>query len=158
MKTEDLHWLAGVIDKGCAIVPIRGTFMPRGKAYTYVLRLCISSTNFQLVERIHKLTQMGYISTHTREMIMRLHKRPTQTSQIQDRYTLYFHSHEAVRLLEMVKPYLRTQERRADIALALQKAVKSRRRRQNGAVYRQDVDRIDRLVMNLKKKGTRTKV
>ena len=157
---NDLHWLAGVIDKGCAITATRGKFLPRGKAHVYVVRLCISSTNFQLVERVHTLTGMGYISTALRDDINRIHRHHgIKKANANNRYTLLVHGVEAARLLEMVLPYLRTQGRKVEVALALQKVIRSRRshRTKTGSFYRRDVDKVERLVTKLKEHGTRTK-
>jgi len=158
---NDLHWLAGVIDKGCSIIAIPGKWLPRGQARGYTVRMCVSSTNFQLVERVHVLTGMGYISTTPRENINRIHHHHGITkANANNRYTLLLHSGEAARLLEMVLPYLRTQVRKAEAALALQKTLKGRRgrRTKSGSFYRRDVDKVDRLVTTLKERGTRTKI
>ena len=154
MNPNDLHWLAGVIDKGCAITVCKTGWGNRAKAFGYTVRICISSTSLSLVTKVHALTRMGYISTTPRQRVQHYHGR--RSSKMQDRYTLLFHGKESVAMLEMVMPYLRTQDRRAATAIALQKAIRSRRRRQDGAVYRQDVEKIDRLRVTLKLQGTRT--
>jgi hypothetical protein len=156
IKPSDLHWLAGVIEKGCSITSFRQNWSPRKQAWHYLLRVYVSSVNLDLLEKIKSITGLGVIYTVPKEQIASYHNlMPGKKSRYRDRHTLRIHGVQADQLLRMITPYLRTQKRRAEIAVALHEAVHTRRHCNDGTVHKQDVSKVDTLVQKLKKEKLR---
>jgi hypothetical protein len=115
VQNSDLDWMAGILDKGCAI-----TAWPNGNKYC--IRLIISSTNAEIALRLHRLIRTGHIKIQKRTWAIRAHGR-TRKSKIRDvtRYMLF--GANAAAFLEEILPHLRTEraQKRAKAALRLHK-------------------------------------
>lgn len=105
--------MAGIVDKGCSINIV--------KQKSYVLRVSISSTNKELIIKIQQLIGYGSIYKIPKYTIRKSHN-SKNNSKIKDKYIFIVLAHNAARFLFLVRPYLRTKTRKADIGLAFYKA------------------------------------
>jgi hypothetical protein len=134
MKSSDLNWIAGILDKGCAL---SGMVPQNGTAY---LRLIVSSTNMEVAMKLHALLGTGSIKITTRESMIRYHGLKKSQSKIKHSFRYCLYGSNAAKLLEQVMPYFRTErmQKRARLAIQL------------------DKDRSDKTLAKLRKLGTRT--
>lgn len=134
MKSSDLNWIAGILDKGCGL---SGHKPQGGTAY---LRLSVSSTNMEVAMKLHGLLGTGHIKIVSREDMIRYHGLKKSKSKIKHSFQYHLYSSNAAAVLEQVLPYLRTQrmQKRAKLAIQLNN------------------DRSNKTLAKLQKLGTRT--
>lgn len=113
MKHQDLHWIAGIIDKGCAITAARNS-------KKFCIRVVMSSTNAEVAMRLHKLIGTGNIKIHKREWSIKHHARKVKQSRIKHVYRYMMHGNSASTFLEEVLPFLRTERAQRKATLAIQ--------------------------------------
>ena len=137
MKNKDLHWIAGIIDKGCAITAARN-----GKKFC--IRVVMSSTNPEVAMKLHSLIKTGNIKIHKRKWTIKYHGATVSGKHrsIKDSYQYILCGLHAANFLEKVVPFLRTEKAQNKALLAIQ--------------LHEDHSRVT--LRSLKKLGTRTKI
>lgn len=114
MKIADLNWIAGIMDKGCAITAARNR-------KRFCIRVVMSSTNAEVAMRLHKLIGTGNIKIHQRKWIIKHHKtRGGRAGRVKEVYRYMLCGVNARDFLETITQFLRTERSQRRAALAIQ--------------------------------------
>ena len=103
------------MDKGCAITAAQNT-------KSLCIRVIMSSTNEEVVMKLHSIVKTGHIKIGKRRWYIKYHGTPLsgRHSCIKDVYRYMLFGTKAAKFLEKILPFLKTEKTRNKAMLAIQ--------------------------------------